>query len=251
MTRLGTTLQMMASVIFVIAGVAYAIWGSDPIIIDAAGGLGPLTQALNVQPDRTVLSIPQIYLNPQNPIVWALLGTIWLMVLLDGFGQFIDPSDGPEIRADRPRVWPLSTAAMACASVWPLMLDRPLLLTATTALGAICATLGARYAAGRHRPAIGFFAGWATALTSAALAGLASERFGLPVQAVSALAILPAAAIGMAAQTWIGPSIGYSTALIWAFCGLAVTTMGSDPVIALAAILGITAMATVLVRAAS
>ena len=71
------------------------------------------------------------------------------------------------------------------------------------------------------------------------------------MQALAALAILPGAAIGMAAQLWIGPSIGYSAALIWAFCGLAVTTMGSDPMIALAAILGISGMAAVLVRAAS
>ena len=44
---------------------------------------------------------------------------------------------------------------------------------------------------------------------------------------------------------------GYSVALIWAFCGLAISTMGSDPMIALAAIIGISAMATVLIRAAS
>ena len=50
---------------------------------------------------------------------------------------------------------------------------------------------------------------------------------------------------------WIGPSVGYSVALIWAFCGLALSTMGSDPMIALAAIIGISAMATVLIRAAS
>ncbi|CAM3441081.1 hypothetical protein PANO111632_19055 [Paracoccus nototheniae] len=251
MTRLGTTLQMTISVIFVIAGVAYALWGVDPVIPDAARSLGPLTAALPPQPGSVALSIPQIYLNPQNPVMWALLVTIWVMVLLDAVGQFIDPSDGPEIRAERPRVWPLMTAAMIGAAGWPLLLDRPLLLAAATGLSALCATLGARHAAGRHRPAVGFFAGWATALTSAALAGLAADRFGLPIQAVSALAILPAAAIGMAMQSWIGPSIGYSTALIWAFCGLAVTTMGSDPVIALAAILGITAMASVLVRAAS
>lgn len=240
---------MTASVIFVIAGIAHAFWGGDPVLPDLAGSLGALP--LPLQPVSLVPSIPQIYLDPGNPIMWALLGTIWLMVVLDGIGQFLDPSDSPTTRAGRPRVWPLTIAALVCAAAWPLMLDRPLLLSLATGVSAFCATLGARHAAGRHRPAVGFFAGWATALTSAALAALASDRFGLPIQAVSALAILPAAIIGMAAQSWIGPSIGYSTALIWAFCGLAVSTMGSDPMIALAAILGITAMASVLVRAAS
>ena len=78
-----------------------------------------------------------------------------------------------------------------------------------------------------------------------------ARRTGLSAQVVSAVAILPAAALGMAAQMWIGPSVGYSVALIWAFCGLAISTMGSDPMIALAAIIGISAMATVLIRAAS
>ena len=125
------------------------------------------------------------------------------------------------------------------------------MLTLASVAGAVAATVGARRAAGRHRPAIGFLAGWATALASAALAELTAVQFGLSAQVVSAVAILPAAALGMAAQMWIGPSVGYSVALIWAFCGLAISTMGSDPMIALAAIIGISAMATVLIRAAS
>ncbi|QBX33719.1 hypothetical protein E4191_02530 [Paracoccus liaowanqingii] len=244
MTRLGTLLQISASVIFVIAGIAYAYGGADPLVAPSDPLIGPALPSV-------VLSIPQIYLNPGNPLMWALLVTVWMMVLLDAVGQWLDPSDEPLSRAGRPRVWPLTTTAMLCAAAWPLMLDRPLLLTAATAISAICATVGARRAAGRHRPAVGFLAGWATAMTSAALAGLISDRFGLPLQAISALAILPGAAVGMAAQIWIGPSIGYSAALIWAFCALTVTTMGSDPMIALAAILGISAMAAVLVRAAS
>ena len=157
---------------------------------------------------------------------------------------------GP-IRAGRPRVWPVVMGALVMGAAWPSLIDHPAVLTLATVAGAVAATVGARRAAGRHRPAIGFLAGWATALASAALAELASERFGLSAQAVSAEAILPAAAFGTAAQMWIGPSVGYSVALIWAFCGLALSTMGSDPMIALAAIIGISAMATVLIRAAS
>lgn len=248
MTRLGTLLQISASAIFVTAGLVYACCAADPLTHQTDDLIGPV---LPHGWPSVVLSIPQIYLNPGNPLMWALLVTVWMMVLLDATGQWLDPSDEPQLRADRPRVWPLTTAAMLCAAAWPLMVDQPLLLTAATAVSALCATVGARRAAGRHRPAVGFFAGWATAMTSAALAGLVSARFGLPLQAISALAILPGAAVGMAAQVWIGPSIGYSAALIWAFCALTVTTMGSDPMIALAAILGISAMAAVLVRAAS
>lgn len=226
---------MAAAAFFVIVGMAYALWIARPALLAQDGAL----------------SIPTLYLDPGNPLMWALLIAVWLMIVLDGAGQWIDPSDDEPIRQGRPRVWPVLTLALLSAGVWPLVLDRPLVLTVVTGLSAVCATIGTRRAAGRHRPAIGFFAGWATAMASAAIAGLAAERLGLSVQAISALAILPAAAVGIFAQSWVGPSIGYSAALIWAFCALAITTMGTDPVVALAAILGISAMATVLVRAAS
>ncbi|TGN51541.1 hypothetical protein E4L95_16715, partial [Paracoccus liaowanqingii] len=139
MTRLGTLLQISASVIFVIAGIAYAYGGADPLVAPSDPLIGPALPSV-------VLSIPQIYLNPGNPLMWALLVTVWMMVLLDAVGQWLDPSDEPLSRAGRPRVWPLTTTAMLCAAAWPLMLDRPLLLTVATAISAICATVGARRA---------------------------------------------------------------------------------------------------------
>lgn len=242
MTRIGALLHATAASVLVAGGWAHALWTPNPARTEVASLSGI------VAPPE---SLPDLYLNPGNPVMWALLTTVWLMVLMDAVGQLIDPSDDEPIRAGRPRVWPMTMLAVALAALLPQLLNAPGWLAAATLVSAACATIGAQRAVGRHRPAIGFFAGWATAMASAAVATLASARFGLPVQAVSALAILPAAAVGMAAQVWIGSSISYSTALIWAFCGLAITTMGSDPLIALAAILGISAMATVLVRAAS
>ncbi|WP_265499341.1 hypothetical protein [Paracoccus beibuensis] len=231
--------------IFVIAGIGHAI----PVTHDSARLSGPL---LPPPPQITISApgqIPELYLDPVNIVMWALLASIWAMVLLDAAGQFIDPSDDIVERGDLPRIWPLMSIAVLAATALPWLLRNPFLLTAVAALGALCAIIAAGRAAGHHRPAIGFLAGWSTAVFSATLAGLAADK--LPIQALSALAILPGAAIGMVAQIWIGSSVGYSLALIWAFCGLAVTTMGSDPMIALAAILGISGMATVLVRAAS
>ncbi|MDN5568053.1 MAG: hypothetical protein L0G27_04780 [Paracoccus sp. (in: a-proteobacteria)] len=196
--------------------------------------------------------IPQMYLDPVNLLMWGLLVALWGMLLLDGIGQIIDPSETSAARKIHGAVWPFFSAAMLTAALWPWVLDdTPELILLGSATTAGLAIAAARRTAGRNRPAISFFAGWATAVFSAALAGFGSARFGLPVQALSALAILPGAAIGMAAQLWIGPSIGYCSAMIWAFCAFAITTMGSDPVVALAAVLGISAMATVLVRAAS
>lgn len=241
-------MHLAASGIFVIAGLAYAVPVGGDAPSNSAGLSGPLLPP-PPQIDSAPSPIPELYLDPVNIVMWALLVAIWGMVLLDAIGQWIDPSDDIVERKDLPHVWPLMTVALLCATALPWLLDTPYLLTASAALGAICAIVAAGRAAGHHRPAVGFVAGWSTAVFSATLAGLAVDK--LPIQALSALAILPGAAVGMVAQLWIGSSVGYSLALIWAFCGLAVTTMGSDPMIALAAILGISGMATVLVRAAS
>ncbi|WP_182911511.1 hypothetical protein [Paracoccus sp. JM45] len=196
--------------------------------------------------------IPQMYLDPLNLLMWGLLIALWAMLLLDGIGQIIDPSETSVARQVHGAVWPFFSAAILTGAIWPWLLDSaPEVMLLGSAATAGLAIAAARRSAGRKRPAISFFAGWATAVLSAGLAGFGSARFGLPVQALSALAILPGAAIGMAAQMWIGPSIGYCSAMIWAFCAFTITTMGSDPVVAVAAVMGISAMAAVLVRAAT
>lgn len=254
MTRYGPIIQLIATVIFVISGITFANKAAPLplLVLDSPRSTGPLLPPpLQINPD-VALIIPQMYLDPVNILMWGLLIVVWGMLLLDGVGQVIDPSDVNGARKVHGPIWPLTTAAMGVAAAWPWYFGHtPELMLIGTGATTVMATAAARRSAGRNRPAISFFAGWAAAVFSAALAGFASARFGLPVQALSALAILPGAAIGMAAQMWIGPSIGYCSAMIWAFCAFAITTMGSDPVVALAAVLGISAMATVLVRAAS
>lgn len=254
MTKPGPLIQLISSLILVISGVLFT--NRAPrlplLVLDSPRSTGPLLPPpLQIDHDVAMV-IPQMYLDPVNPLMWGLLLVVWGMLLLDGFGQVIDPSETSAARQVHGAIWPLFTMSILFAAVWPWLFDNtPELMLLGTALTAAFAIAAARRSAGRNRPAISFFAGWATAVFSAALAGFGSARFGLPVQALSALAILPGAAIGMAAQMWIGPSIGYCSAMIWAFCAFAITTMGSDPVVALAAVLGISAMATVLVRAAS
>lgn len=254
MVRVGNLVQTAATAIFVIAGLRFAARPHPPALDELASArlMGPLLPPPPQIQTAGAATIPQLYLDPVNAMMWSLLAAVLIMVLLDAAGQWIDYSDSATLRGGRARIWPLFSAALVSAALWPwLFTEHAGWLTIGTAITAMAAVAAARRGAGRQRPAIGFFAGWATAVFSAALAGFAAARLALPVQTLAALAILPGAAIGMAAQLWIGPSIGYSAALIWAFCGLAVSTMGSDPIIALAAILGISGMATVLVRAAS
>lgn len=245
-------MHAVAAAGFVAAGIGFAFSSdlSPQVIRDSAQHFGPL-QPNGGQIGRLgAIAISRLYLQPINFLMWSLLAAVWITVALDVVGQWIDPTE--QRRSAGPRVRKLVLVALVAAAAAPWLFPRaPLGLAAMMALASGSAVIAAHRAAGRQRPAIGFLAGWLTAVTSAAMAALVGTQFEMPMEWVAALAILPATAFGMAAQMWIGQSIGYSAALIWAFCALAITTMSSDPTIALAAILGIAGMASVLVRAAS
>ncbi|MBU2957090.1 hypothetical protein Q4511_11645 [Paracoccus sp. 1_MG-2023] len=257
----GVIIQTLAALIFVIGGIVFS-WRTHPPVFTPPMLSGPaILTPYNVTSNMPTsgapelaegMAIPLLYLDPANVLMWALLLLVWFAIGADVLGQWLDPTDRRELRNGRSRIWPQLAAALIALAISPWLFpnDREGLLLGT-GIGMLLAIWAARRAAGRQRPAVGFLAGWATALFSATLAGSLTDIYNLQTQAIAALAILPGTAIGMAAQIWIGPSIGYSMALICAFCAVAVTAMGSDPVIALAAILGISGMAAVLIRAAS
>ncbi|MFN3525177.1 MAG: hypothetical protein ACK4YU_03735 [Paracoccus sp. (in: a-proteobacteria)] len=254
MARIGTLFHGLAAATFVGAGAVTAFNAPPPVAPVLTLNLGSTVNLLS-SPQMAISDgarLASAYLIPDNVLMWSLLLAVWLMVVLDAVGQCIDPSEVRNRPVRHPGIWTFYAAALliAAGASWFLR-DSPAGLAISLALATAAAIMASRRAAGRQRPAVGFFAGWLTAVMSAALAVAASNQFAMPLPAVAAIAILPAAAIGMAAQIWIGPSIGYSAAMIWAFCGLAVSTSGSDPLIALSAIVGIAGMAIVLVRAAS
>ncbi len=226
MARFRTLLHSSASALFLIAGVSQAV-------VLPGRWQGPGTGLIRA------------YLAPESVVMWALLLALWAMVALDLVGQWIEPSEGAGVTT------PIIPSLILAAILPWAAGGQPVLLFLGLAGATGAALIAARRAVGRHRPAIGFLAGWLTALTSAALAVTVATLTPLGMAASAALAILPAAAVGAAAQAWIGPAIGYSAALIWAFCAMAVSTMGSDPLTAISATLGIAAMTVVLVRAAS
>ncbi|MDO5647182.1 hypothetical protein [Paracoccus sp. (in: a-proteobacteria)] len=253
MDQIGRHIQSAATLIFLIGGATFAlISGVEPEhVLDGARQSGPLAPNGEHIDLDIAANLPKLYLSPANLVMWALLLAVWGMLLLDTMAQWLNPTPRKQSWA-----WPVLAMALIFAGVWPwLTADRPLFLAAGSGMMAWAALIAVRRAQrhnhDRNRPGITFFAGWAAAVFSASVAGLLAAVFHMPLYMVAALAILPGAAIGAAAQVWIGPSIAYSAALIWGFCGIAITTMGSDPLTALSAVLGITAMSVVLVRAAS
>ncbi|WEF24071.1 hypothetical protein [Paracoccus sp. S3-43] len=234
--------------VFVASGLTLATLGRPAIQLAAPIRPQTLTDGpLDLARVLPTVTLPQLYVQPQNLLMWALLVTLWLMLLADAIGQYLAPSD-----RGSPRAWlPLSLGLIGGA-VWPWLVGVHKPLATLGALLMLTAALfGAIRACGQHRPALGFLAGWSLALGTATLATLIGAPLSLTTSQTAILAILPGAVIGMVAQERLDGSLGFSLAMIWAFCAVAVTTMGSSPGVALAAIIGISGMGVVLVRAAT
>jgi hypothetical protein len=248
MARVAEILYLGSVTIFVASGAVLATLGRPAVqiaapILPLSYPYGPLelTSAL------PVATLPQLYVQPQNPLMWALLIALWLLLLADAIGQYLDPSDGGE----HPAWLPLSLA-LVWGAAWPWLAGVHKPLATLGALLMLTAALsGAIRARGQRRPAPGFLAGWSLALGTATLASLIGAPLDLTTPQTAILAILPGAVIGMIAQERLAGKIGFSLAMIWAFCAVAVTTMASSPGVALAAIIGISGMGVVLVRAAT
>lgn len=257
MMRFGHIVQALSTVTFVASSFAFALHNRPHSLLGELGSAAPRL-LIPFSPDfpgpPSALVLPQLYLSPENPVMWLLLIVLWALLAQDVLGQILDSSDNYALSAmATPRVtWPFLSLALLCGAIWPWMVDSDPVLVVLGALVMLVATVvAAIHARGQQRPAIGFLAGWSTAICVAAMAAWVATRLNLTMPMAAALTILPGALIGMAAQDSIGQSIAYSAALIWAFFAIAVTTMGTSPITALAAIFGITAMAIVLIRAAS
>src|SRR5690606_1994093 len=131
----GSVLHLLVVAIFVICGVAFAMLPDPRIISDAARLAAPLLPA--VAP--TSIAIPQLYLNPDNLLMWALLIAVWMMVMLDAVGQWIDPSDDRQVGGGQPRVWPVLLIGLLLGSALPFLIDNPAVLTLASVACAVFA----------------------------------------------------------------------------------------------------------------
>lgn len=256
MQRHGNLIHLVSATVFVASSVLLILFlrsGPDLPATGLPAGAPLLADDLAASGLATT-PLPLLFLDPGNVVMWALLLALWAALMMDAVGQWFDPSDTTPDTASGTAapVWPLLSSALLLAALWPWLMEAlpwlAVLAALATAAAAFVATLRAE---GQRRPAIGFLAGWSLGLAAATLAERLGAPFGMTLAQTAMLAILPATGFGMAAQLSIGRPIGFSVGLIWAFCGLATTTMGFSPMTAVAAILGIALMATVLIRAAS
>lgn len=234
------------------------------------------------------VDLASLFLRPEHSLLWLLLLGVWGALLfhawqvmtsvtrarqaaqaMRGLPSSPAPSGGvtgpptPDQlarqaqRDNTPAEHAALTLALILGAAWPwVSRDYPvtgfMLAAAMFALSLTAALRGQQIGGAiRRLPSIGLFAGWATAVTYAAFATLVNGHLGIPPVAATAIAMLLCAGAGIVVQLRLGGSVSYSIAIIWSLVGLATATMGSDPTIATVAILGIAAMAIVLVRAAS
>lgn len=248
MARVAEILYLGSATIFVASGAVLATLGHPAVQI--AAPILPQARShglMDLTPVLPVATLPQLYVQPQNLLMWALLIALWAMLLADAIVQYMSPAD----RSRSPAWLPLCLA-LTGGAVWPWLVGVHKPMATLGALLMLTAALsGAIRARHQRRPATAFLAGWSLALGTATLATLIGAPLSLTTPQTAILAILPGAVIGMIAQERLDGSLGFSLAMIWAFCAVAISTMGSSPGVALAAIIGISGMGVVLVRAAT
>lgn len=236
-----------------------------------------------------ILDLHSLFLRPDNPILWVLLVAVWIALAAHALGvlrrqrltdragaaaQVIQPvapglaagEPGPptphELAArhrldNAPSEHAPLALALVLGAIWPWIIHEHqatgfVMALAMLSLALTSAIRGQRDGSMiRRMQSVGMFAGWATAVTYAAFATLLNNHLGIPAVASTVAAMLMCAAAGVLVQLRLGGTFSYSVAIIWSLVGLALATMSSDATIAMVAIIGISAMAIVLVRAAS
>lgn len=209
----------------------------------------------------------QILLRPGNWLLWSLTLAIWLGIGLHALAIWRGKAghsgaEGNDTRHPSDHLTGQLTpllGALIAGTIWPWSTHaHPLiaLLVAGSMAGLALAAvirsgLARQGASGRDSMALAGFAGWATVAACAALAGWLSGGIGLPARPAAMLALLTGTLIGMGAQMRLGRAGSYSIAIIWAMLGIALAAMISQPPLAISAVLAMTAMSVVLVRAVS
>ncbi|MCQ0969062.1 hypothetical protein MLD63_01260 (plasmid) [Paracoccus sp. TK19116] len=274
-----TTLSALAA--FFVSSLVHTLTPAGMVAqVDTVGLAGPFAMSLS-QTSAATLDVgwshnaAKAFIRPDNIVLWALLIAVWgglsiyagSLVMrarmvphrLDGSLQKAPWARPPAAKPEDLRPVELApiAAALIAAALWPwVSMSQPLagfVLTTAMMLAALTAVIrgqreGQRL---RYHRSFAIFAGWATAVTYASFASLLTTDLGVTPGLAAVIAMVLCAGVGIIVQAQLGRATSFSIALIWALVGLSISAMASDPMVANAAVLGITAMIVMLVRAAS
>lgn len=288
LTILGIAVYIGSSLLFALMPAPVTVTAAQML---PASSHMQLVMPVDIVAFSSVVPVPDLairILRPDDPVLRGLLLAIWVALAIHatrmGFSQLRTERAAAVKRAGRQAMFlsrtqagprdphqvvashaadhapselaPLTIALMGGA-LWPwVTIHAPtagFLLAATTMLAAITTVVRGQRDGSKIRQsaAVGLFAGWMTVVTYAAFGSFMADQINVPPHAAAMVALLLCTGTGVFVQLQLGRGVSYSIGLIWALVGVAALTMNSDPLTAMAATLGISAMAIVLVRAAS
>ncbi|MBB1492870.1 hypothetical protein H5395_15345 [Paracoccus sp. MC1854] len=212
---------------------------TDPLSFDR-----PMSGRVALQGGDASMNLLGIMSQPANVILWGLMIAAVAAAFLHVLGRLQERFGPPLPRA--------INLGLLCAATWPWIVN--LLPLAGILLAGLACILVVRGIDNHPAPArgmglfpIAFLAGWLLMTTCSSLS-LLIHYMGIGLERSILLGLLVAALSAVWLQLKIDSFPTFSLAVIWAMIGLASGTVGYSITIATACVLGISALAVVLVR---
>ena len=256
-----TIIEIAAAAVFAVSALVTALrtqigWAplaSNPLSFDRsfAGGMA-------LRSGSGQVSLLGIVAQPTSLILWALLAAMLAAVALYARARSRLPGAAPQP--------PAITLGLVLAALWPWVIGPAPLsglvlgIGACVALAVGLARLGGAAttdnATGDVPPpapgalALAFVLGWLVMAAANAL-GMVVFDLGVGLERAILLGLLVSALAGAWLQLRLPRLVTFSAAVIWAMIGIAAVAAGSSITIATACVLGMSALAVILVRTAT
>lgn len=242
MRRAATILMCILAAVYVISGVKFATAPAPVQMLP----LQVSSFAQQLDPD----GLATIYLRPEHPAMWMMLGALWVALTLFAARRLWPSANNPDLDlADLS----LMICALGAGAIWPwVAIGAPLLGFLLSVLMMLALIAAARRTnsdgrLGRH-PLIGILMGWTTVVTFAAFGSFLNDMTPIPIELTTLVAAVLTCAAAIATQLRIPSNPSYTITVMFTFLATAATTIEINPPISVIAVLSIAALTFLLVR---